>query len=392
MAVHKVPVEPSGHIGAHIRLAIDHADMGTEIPADARLRSVKQTIARANRMFTHHQVLFNHAVLDALSEVDAALGDAPGSTRGATALSAMEVMLQDLEDEVDALRADNEALRSALVDLQSASRAAAADTRVLRTMLDTTLREIRGERSGGDTAEAAAVARLLSARNDDLYAAFEQTFRGTRESVQMLCKPYVDELAVAAAGGGRVVDIGCGRGELLELLRDAGVDAYGVDLSDRFVSEGAERDLEILHADGIAHLGEVEEGSLAAVTAIQVAEHLGLDALVDLVDLSLRALRPGGVLLLETPNPMTWQVGANWFYLDPTHIKPLHPMFLEFLVTARGFVDVEVRYLHPAADAELAGPAVEDGPLLGQLVDRVNEVYAGPQDFAVLGTKPSPTS
>jgi O-antigen chain-terminating methyltransferase len=126
------------------------------------------------------------------------------------------------------------------------------------------------------------------------------------------------------------------------------------------------------------------------ITSFHVAEHLSLDTLVGLVDAALVALQPGGLLILETPNPTNVNVGSASFYLDPTHLKPLHPQFLEFLVVQRGFAEAEVRYLN-AEDTErltiddLAPTA--DEARAQQLVDRINWALSGPLDYGVVARK-----
>ena len=185
-----------------------------------------------------------------------------------------------------------------------------------------------------------------------------------------------------------MVDVGCGRGEWLEVLKESGVDAYGIDLNPHFVEGCVTRGLDVRLGDAFQHLAEVPERSLAAVTAFHVAEHIPIEALVELIDLSIRALRPGGLLILETPNPDSLVVGASTFYIDPTHLRPLNPDFLAFLVGARGLADVEVRYKHPADDG-LQAPdrerpwAVDLLPVL----EAVNHRIFGPRDYAVLGRR-----
>ncbi|MEZ5139843.1 MAG: hypothetical protein R2711_14085 [Acidimicrobiales bacterium] len=155
-------------------------------------------------------------------------------------------------------------------------------------------------------------------------------------------------------------------------------------------SSGAGRSASTCAGDALAHLRELEPGTVRAVTSFHVVEHLSLDTLVGLLDAALVALAPGGALLLETPNPTNLNVGAASFYLDPTHLKPLHPQFLEFLVAQRGFATVEARYLNPEGGAELE---VDDlAPLAGrdrarQVVDRINWALGGPLDVGIVARK-----
>jgi O-antigen chain-terminating methyltransferase len=190
----------------------------------------------------------------------------------------------------------------------------------------------------------------------------------------------------------QLVDIGCGRGEWLELLRDNDISAYGVDPSETFVRSNIERGLDARVADGPSYLREMPESSLGAVTAFHVIEHLSFGQLIELIDGALRALRPGGVLIVETPNPQNLAVGASTFHLDPTHSKPVHPLLLEHLLLARGFLDIELRYLHPAEELQLPVPQSEgkrDEPI-HRLIERINEVFFGPKDYAAIARKPAP--
>lgn len=226
---------------------------------------------------------------------------------------------------------------------------------------------------------------------EDLYRDLERRFRGTREDVRALLSVYLEDVA---AVGGPVLDIGCGRGEWLELLRDADVPAYGVDTNAAFAEANAERGLDVRVGDAIDHLGSLEPATLGVITGFHLAEHLPLPVLLALADRSLRALRPGGLLILETPNPTNVRVGAAQFWLDPTHERPLHPELLQFLLAHRGFDPVEIRPLHPArhfdqAWDELLGIDAPPGSPAAEILADMRDALSGPQDYAVLATAPA---
>ena len=149
-----------------------------------------------------------------------------------------------------------------------------------------------------------------------------------------------------------------------------------------------ERGLHVTHGDALSYLRSLEPMSLGAVTAFHVIEHVEPDVAVALVDGAMRALAPGGLFIVETPNPTNLNVGGAAFYDDPTHLRPVPPKYLEWLVRDRGFVEVTTRFLHPVADAidstELAGWPDH----VTALLDDVHWALKGPQDFAVLGRRP----
>jgi O-antigen chain-terminating methyltransferase len=156
------------------------------------------------------------------------------------------------------------------------------------------------------------------------------------------------------------------------------VTAYGVDVNAAFVAAGVEMGLDIRHQDAIEHLKQIPDGSLSAITAFHVVEHIPLSPLVDLVDHSLRALRPGGLLILETPNPLNVMVGAAWFHMDPTHIKPLPPPFLEFVLENRGFTGVRVLMANPPDEPPLeipAGSATGSTVTVARMAELLNRAF-----------------
>lgn len=252
--------------------------------------------------------------------------------------------------------------------------------------LERTRAEVRELRAR--VAELAAAAGP-SARFAAVYPAFEDRFRGSESDVAdrlAIYLPEVDGVLRRDEPGPRLVDVGPGRGEWLALLASRGVPARGVDDNAAMVAHLRGRGLDVAAGDGAAHLAELPAGSLDAVTAFHVVEHLGLDALLGLLHAARRALRPGGLLVAETPNPTNLVMGACNFHLDPTHRTPLPPAQLEFLVTASGFTGVRTWPLHPKEAVDLSGlrlPGVAPEHT-ATLARALEKGLFGPQDYAVL--------
>ena len=218
-------------------------------------------------------------------------------------------------------------------------------------------------------------------RLDALYAALEDRFRGSREEIKdrfRIYLPYVE----AARASGDVIDLGCGRGEWLELLTESGIKARGVEMNRVLIEQCRERGLEVDDDDMLAHLRSLPNESARAVTGFHIIEHVSIDALVSLLDEAMRVLRPGGVAIFETPNPENVLVGSNFFYLDPTHLHPLPHELMQFLFESRGFHPIEMLNLHPWDTGRVAGE--------GELAERFNGYFFGPMDYAILGWKLEP--
>jgi len=221
-------------------------------------------------------------------------------------------------------------------------------------------------------------------RYDSVYVAFEDLFRGSREEIkarQSIYLPFLKENRVGSAEM-PVLDLGCGRGEWLELLREHGLAASGVDRNDRMIECCKSAGFDVARSDALPYLRSLPDTSLGAVTSFHMVEHLPFETTLELVDECLRVLRSGGILILETPNPRNILVGAHAFHFDPSHLKPLPSPMLRFFVEARGFCDLEVRELHPYPEAVLFP---DDGK---GIANRLNDYFYGPQDYAVIGRKP----
>jgi len=219
------------------------------------------------------------------------------------------------------------------------------------------------------------------------YVGFERRFRGDPEAVAAaLAERYLDLLVANPP----VVDIGCGRAELVEMLAKRGVEAIGVDTDPSMVAEARDRGLDVRQVDGNSFLRSREPGSLGAIIATHLVEHLEFADLVELLELAATRLRPGGLFIAETPNPPSLVVLGNSFILDPTHLRPLHPSLLTFLCEGAGFRDVRLRFHAPATDYQL--PLVDD-PDAPPWAKRVNDAFAklnvvlfGSQEYALIAT------
>jgi O-antigen chain-terminating methyltransferase len=210
---------------------------------------------------------------------------------------------------------------------------------------------------------------------DALYAALEERFRGTRSDIKKQFKHYLQYVSDAAP----VIDLGCGRGEWLEILNEAGITSRGVDTNQVQVELCRSRGLEVIEGDFIGYLQSLGNESAGAITGFHIIEHLSIENLVRLLNESLRVLRPGGVVIFETPNPDNVLVGSNFFYLDPTHHHPLPAELMQFLLQNRGFHPIKILNLHPFESGRVTG--------YGAVTERFNGYFYGPMDYAVVAWK-----
>jgi O-antigen chain-terminating methyltransferase len=177
------------------------------------------------------------------------------------------------------------------------------------------------------------------------------------------------------AGASDVLDVGCGRGEFLELLAANGIAARGIDLNHEMAESCQARGLDVTEADAVGYLASLPDGSLGGLFAAQVVEHLPPAYLLQFLELAFHKLRPGARLILETLNPACWVAFFESYIRDITHVWPLHPETLQFLVVASGFTSAAVEYRSPVAEADkfqAVTVATAVGPVLADLVDAFN--------------------
>jgi SAM-dependent methyltransferase len=238
----------------------------------------------------------------------------------------------------------------------------------------------------GGGAQKREVGRAASPPIRD-YFAFEARMRGSTADVRRRQERYVEEFR----GGGRVLDIGCGRGEFLSLLKAAEIPARGIDLDPEMVAFCKGEGLDAEEAEAVAHLAEVADCSLGGIFAAQLVEHLPPERIVKLLELAAIKLASGGVLVLETVNPLSF-VALRHYFADLTHSQPLVPETLELLARQAGFAQVEIQLLNEPPPQERLVPV--DAPpdwlpesarqALDRNIARLNEVVFGPQDFALV--------
>jgi SAM-dependent methyltransferase len=286
--------------------------------------------------------------------------------------------IQRLEDRQRAAEVQTETLG---LDLKNRGKLLAGDVADLKHRLSALLETVQRRTEAFDATARAEAAVQQEHLLDSLYVAFEAKFRGSRELIKARQRVHVPVMIAANAGSAErpIVDVGAGRGEWLELLREQGLEARGIDLNIAMVKSCEALGLDCIFGDAVEELGRLADDSLGAVTGFHIIEHLPFHTMVALFDEALRALAPGGVVLFETPNPANLQVGSRWFYLDPTHRNPLPAEMVSMIAEARGFVDIRIVPLHPTGEHF----EVEDARLGAQL----DALLHGPMDYALIATK-----
>jgi 2-polyprenyl-3-methyl-5-hydroxy-6-metoxy-1,4-benzoquinol methylase len=382
-------------------------------PVNALIQTWKRLVARALDWHIREQVVFNRRVMDCF---DAAIEALNENNRAITDLAALRLEAEELKDirrhwaewragwEVKLRETEAHYLRNVgelhaafqhrvtLMDanFHETARLQHSDfTAALREGMEHTRREferlihselrlirqrsqLTGPLPNGRGSESAPEPQALATGFDS--AAFAERFRGSEDYVKAGQQVYVPYFT----GRTRVLDLGCGRGEFLELLRAAGVQARGIDLSVESVARCRAKGLEAEVADLFSFLAAQPEGSLDGIFCAQVVEHLFPERLPELIRLAARSLEPGGVITLETPNPECLAIFATHFYLDPTHTRPVPHALLVFYLEEFGVGNIEVKKL---------SPAVESMPSLSKLPDEFRAAFFDGLDYGVMGRK-----
>lgn len=222
-----------------------------------------------------------------------------------------------------------------------------------------------------------------SRKMDSTHSAFQDQFRSTREDVKERLRIYLPILKSHGIGasGMPLLDVGCGRGEWLEILRQEGVCARGVDANRAMIEECRARKLEAVESDAVTYLRSLDAESLGSVTGFYIIEHLPFPHLMDLLDETVRVLKPGGVAVFETPNPGNVLVSIQKFHYEEAPRQPLPSPLMRSLAEERGLCRVEILELRPWPEAVRVK---EHG---GAVAERFDQLFYGPQDYAIMGWK-----
>ena len=262
-----------------------------------------------------------------------------------------------------------------------------SDTALLARMFTDISRRLDGG-AGGVPDRAAEKVTLPSTEGFDLfkdsfYHRLEDRWRGAPEEIARRLRVYIPDVEAAWLRTDRkpVMDLGCGRGEWLGLLKDHGIEGFGIDTNAVQIEEAQEAGLDARAGDALQALADQKDASLSVISAHHLIEHLPFDAVAWITREAGRVLAPGGILLFETPNTRNVLVGATTFHTDPTHLKPMPEQVMGVLLETAGFDPVDIRHINPH---ERLGEFLDKA----DFNDELAQLMFGPQDLAILGTKP----
>lgn len=403
--------------------------------ANSIAQSVKRLVARALHWHVREQVEFNRAVLgcvqstiEALNDCNRALSMLSARIAGAAdaeqhlndirthwnlwrvewdrKLSAIEIaFLRSVADQQgafqnrvtsmeatfrDLTRSQHENFEAALersaesvqrrfsADIEELQKKFWADMERIRleyeTIIHAELRTLR-QKASFQAASTSPIAATAPAGFQDIdWLKFAEKFRGSETAIQQRQKIYAERFR----DHGPVLDLGCGRGEMLEVIRQAGIPATGIDQHEESLAVCRAKGLQVESADLFGYLRALPDSSLGGIVCSQVVEHLPPERLPELIRLAQGKLRIGGLLAIETPNPECLAIFATHFYLDPTHRHPIPPALLSFYLEEAGFGRIEVDRL---------SPAVESMPSLKELPEAFRGEFFGALDYAVFARK-----
>lgn len=215
------------------------------------------------------------------------------------------------------------------------------------------------------------------------YFLFEERYRGSEDQIRERLSIYTKYFK----GKHNILDIGCGRGEFLEILKHEGITAIGLEVDEDMIMICEEKQLHVVNQDAISYLESIEDCSLGGIILTQVIEHLSPNQLINLIQLAYQKLEKDAYFIAETINPQSLIVFTEAYFMDLSHIRMIHPLTLKFLVEGEGFKQTELCYLSKVGE-ELRIPQVENLPVeFNEAIGKLNDVVYGYRDYAIVGRK-----
>jgi len=390
------------HIEAHLTTAEQNADAGGRLLPMLRFKKSVRWMARLtgrmviflSQVVTIPQRHFNQSIWQVLKTIVAGIrGMNDEMTNQQTQLANIETALSERFADIEHRQAEQLAkLEHRLAERDNQINELSEIISYLKSSLilqerrlSTLLEEARRRLPESlDNAQLRIFADEAEHLMDPLYVSFEDQFRGTRQEIMHRFEVYLPLVREIGAGTDDrpILDLGCGRGEWLELLREQKLKAHGLDINRVLVQQCRQNRLEVAPGDLLSYLHTMPDASLGLVTGFHIIEHLPFRVVIELLDETCRVLKSGGMAIFETPTPQNLLVGACNFWSDPTHLRPLYPETQEFLMEHRGFSKVEIMFLHPH-EAHQRLPETE----APQLAARLNDLLSCARDYAVLGYK-----
>ena len=395
-------------------------DLSAPMPQGGWRGRIADRIRLCLARILHRQQEFNAAVVDHINRNDLVGIEAHEASARTiawvqqtvdTTLERVDTTLERIEERIEALsdHAVDEARRNHEASAAQARRSAhevasiAASQNELRVSIallqqltQTLKRDVAGLAAEGampatatTAGRPAAPSPALDSLDSHAYVGFEDQFRGTADEVRQRVAEYVPLFQ----GAQDVLDIGCGRGEFLALLREAGIRARGVDVNGAMVDVCRQQGLDAVQADALEYIKAQPDGSLGGLFAAQVIEHLEPRYLTRMLVAANEKLRPGATIVLETINPACWFAFFESYIRDITHVKPIHPDTIRYLMIASGFQQIEIRYRAPYPEHDKLQPIAPHASLgdrvdtLNANVERVNRLLFTWLDYAAIGRR-----
>ena len=380
---------------------VDHLNRNAAAHREAH-RALQDTLAALNAQAAV-QAEFHSRLLLFLQQITGYVDTKDRDTAGAAlvlnaSISAMadnllkrwESLSTRVEARTGAIAADFENLRAVAGIAQQAALTAKRELERLQMTAGVAGESVQRTAGAATVQDGGAVHGALNAYK---YVGFENQFRGSREDIRARLETYLPHFS----GVQDVLDVGCGRGEFLDLLRAHGIAARGIDLNHEMVEECRRRGIDVTEMDAVGYLISLPDASLGGIFAAQVVEHLEPAYLLQFLELAYHKLTPGGRLVLETLNPACWLAFFESYIRDITHRWPLHPETLKYFVLASGFTSAEIEWRSPVRpEHRLQRAQVPDGAdaAVAQLIEAFNEnveklnarIFTH-MDYAVVGTK-----